>query len=158
MSVTNGYCTLAELKAALRVSIPDLRKLVLSALSTAKRVAMLSYSTGESGSGEDVDKVREATELVRSTDSSLDVEGPIQYDAAVDASVAKTKLPRIEDAVKAGGFLAGTPTEIIAELKKVEQRYPGLDRISCSMALGTPLDVALHQLERFAKEVMPAFR
>lgn len=71
---------------------------------------------------------------------------------------ATTKLPRIEDAVKAGGFLAGTPADIVAELKKVEKRYPGLDRISCSMALGTPLSVALEQLQRFATEVMPAFR
>ncbi|WP_421994521.1 LLM class flavin-dependent oxidoreductase [Reyranella sp.] len=67
------------------------------------------------------------------------------------------RLPRIEDAVKAGGFLAGTPDDIIAELKAVEKRYPGLERVSCSMALGTPLSVALEQLERFAKEVMPAF-
>ena len=72
--------------------------------------------------------------------------------------VPGTKLPRIEDAVKAGGFLAGTPDEIVADLKAVEQRYPGLQRINCSMPLGTPLKTALHQLERFAKEVMPAFR
>ena len=72
---------------------------------------------------------------------------------AVDA-----KLPRIEDAVEAGGFLAGTPGEIIDRLKAVEQRYPGLNRVSCGMALGTPLNVALEQLEIFAKEVMPAFK
>jgi hypothetical protein len=71
---------------------------------------------------------------------------------------ATTKLPRIEDAVKAGGFLAGTPADIIEQLKALEKRYPGLDRISCGMALGTPLAVALEQLDRFAKEVMPAFR
>ena len=57
------------------------------------RVAMLSYSTGTSGSGADVERVREATELVRSRAPELSVEGPIQYDAAVDASVARTKLP-----------------------------------------------------------------
>lgn len=72
--------------------------------------------------------------------------------------VPTTKLPRIEDAVKAGGFLAGTPAEIIAQLKAVEKAYPGLERISCSLPLGTPLATALEQLERFAKEVMPAFR
>ena len=71
---------------------------------------------------------------------------------------ATTKLPRIEDAVAAGGFLAGTPADIIEQLKKVESRYPGLNRVSCSMALGTPLSVALEQLNRFAKDVMPAFR
>ena len=72
--------------------------------------------------------------------------------------VPGTKLPRIEDAVKAGGFLAGTPSDIIEQLKAVERRYPGLDRVSCSLALGTPLAVTLDQLERFAREVMPAFR
>jgi len=71
---------------------------------------------------------------------------------------ATTKLPRIEDAVKAGGFLAGTPADIIEQLKAVEKRYPGLNRVSCGMALGTPLAVALEQLDRFANEVMPAFR
>jgi len=72
--------------------------------------------------------------------------------------VATTKLPRIEDAVKAGGFLTGTPADIIAQLKAVEKRYPGLNRVSCSLALGTPLSVAMEQLERLSKEVMPAFR
>jgi len=68
------------------------------------------------------------------------------------------KLPRIEDAVNAGGFLAGTPADIIEALKAVEARYPGLNRVSCSLPLGTPLSMALEQLERFAKEVMPAFK
>ncbi len=71
---------------------------------------------------------------------------------------ATTKLPRIEDAVAAGGFLTGTAADIIEQLKAVEKRYPGLDRISCSLPLGTPLAVALEQLDRFAKEVMPAFK
>jgi len=67
------------------------------------------------------------------------------------------KLPTIEDAVKAGGFLAGRP-EDIEQLKAVEKRYPGLDRIICSTPLGTPLEVQLQDLDRFAKEVIPAFR
>jgi phosphate acetyltransferase len=57
------------------------------------RVAMLSYSTGSSGTGADVDKVRTATELVRKRAPDLLVEGPIQYDAAVEPSVAATKMP-----------------------------------------------------------------
>ena len=68
------------------------------------------------------------------------------------------KLPRIEDAVKAGGFLTGTPDDIIEQLKAMEERYPGLDRVTCSMAIGVPLNVALEQLQRFAEEVMPAFK
>jgi hypothetical protein len=68
------------------------------------------------------------------------------------------KLPRIEDAVKAGGFLTGTPDDIIGQLKAVEKRYPGLDRVTCSMSIGVPLNAALEQLQRFAEEVMPAFK
>ncbi|MGA8381922.1 MAG: LLM class flavin-dependent oxidoreductase, partial [Stellaceae bacterium] len=71
---------------------------------------------------------------------------------------AATKLPRIEDAVKAGGFLTGTPADIIEQLKAVEKRYPGIDRVVCSTPLGTPLDIQLEDLDRFATEVMPAFR
>ena len=67
------------------------------------------------------------------------------------------KLPRIEDAVKAGGFLTGTPDDIIADLKAVEARYPGLDRLTCSMPIGVPLNLALEQLQWFAEAVMPAF-
>src|SRR5580658_1738728 len=82
-----------------------------------------------------------------------------QVEAMRDPTRAPTaKLPRIEDAVQAGGFLAGTAADIIAQLKAVEKRYPGLDRVSCGMPLGTPLDTALEQLDRFAKEVMPAFK
>ena len=72
--------------------------------------------------------------------------------------VGTVKLPTIEDAVKAGGFLAGRPEDIIDALKAVEKRYPGLDRVVCATPVGTPLDVQLEDLDRFAKEVMPAFR
>ena len=71
---------------------------------------------------------------------------------------ATTKLPRVEDAVKAGGFLTGTADDIIGQLKAVEKRYPGIDRVICATPLGTPLDIQLEDLDRFAKEVMPAFR
>ena len=57
------------------------------------RVAMLSYSTGTSGAGTDVEKVSKATDIVRERAPELPVEGPIQYDAAIDAAVARTKLP-----------------------------------------------------------------
>jgi alkanesulfonate monooxygenase SsuD/methylene tetrahydromethanopterin reductase-like flavin-dependent oxidoreductase (luciferase family) len=68
------------------------------------------------------------------------------------------KLPRIEDAVRAGGFLTGSADEIIEHLKKLEKAYPGLDRVSISPSLGVPQSVILEQVERFAKEVMPAFK
>jgi alkanesulfonate monooxygenase SsuD/methylene tetrahydromethanopterin reductase-like flavin-dependent oxidoreductase (luciferase family) len=74
------------------------------------------------------------------------------------ALVGTVQLPTIEDAVAAGGFLAGRPEDIIAQLKAVEARYPGLERVICATPLGTPLAVQLEDLDRFAKEVMPAFR
>jgi len=82
-----------------------------------------------------------------------------QIAAMRDPALAGTvKLPSIEDAVKAGGFLAGTAADIIEQLKAVEARYPGLDRVICATPLGTPLDVQLEDLDRFAKEVIPAFK
>jgi len=63
-------------------------------------------------------------------------------------------LPTIEDAVKAGGFLSGRPEDIVEELKAFEKRYPSLDRVICATPLGTPLE----DLDRFAKEVIPASR
>jgi alkanesulfonate monooxygenase SsuD/methylene tetrahydromethanopterin reductase-like flavin-dependent oxidoreductase (luciferase family) len=67
------------------------------------------------------------------------------------------KLPRIEDAINAGGVLCGTPEQIIEHLKAIEKRYPGLDRVSVQQPVGVPKAVCLEQLERFAAEVMPAF-
>ena len=76
---------------------PDARQLAEIAVSSADtaatfgiepRIAMLSYSTGESGKGEEVDKVREATQIARSMRPDLRIEGPVQYDAAVDPSRA----------------------------------------------------------------------
>ena len=72
--------------------------------------------------------------------------------------VPNVKLPRIEDAVAAGGFLAGTPDDIIGQLKALEARYPGLSRVTVAQPLGLPLSLCLEQLERFATGVMPAFK
>jgi alkanesulfonate monooxygenase SsuD/methylene tetrahydromethanopterin reductase-like flavin-dependent oxidoreductase (luciferase family) len=71
--------------------------------------------------------------------------------------VPTVKLPRVEDAVKAGGFLTGTPADIIESLKKIEKAYLGLSRVTVTLPLSTPHSVWLEQIERFAKEVMPAF-
>jgi alkanesulfonate monooxygenase SsuD/methylene tetrahydromethanopterin reductase-like flavin-dependent oxidoreductase (luciferase family) len=68
------------------------------------------------------------------------------------------KLPRIEDAVKAGGFLCGNADDLIGHLKALEEKYSALDRISVSLSVGVPEKAALEQLERFATEVMPAFK
>jgi phosphate acetyltransferase len=93
---------------------------------------MLSYSTGSSGSGADVDKVREATELVRTADPALDVEGPIQYDAAVDASVAKTKLPDSSVAGRATVF-------VFPDLNTGNNTYKAVQRSAGAIAIGPVL-------------------
>ena len=67
------------------------------------------------------------------------------------------KLPRIEDAINAGGVLCGTPEQIVEHLKAIEKRYPGLERISVSLSVGVPKALCLEQLELFATEVMPEF-
>jgi phosphate acetyltransferase len=89
----------------------QLADIAISSAETAEiygiepRIAMCSYSTGESGSGKDVDKVRKATRIARERRTDLKIEGPIQYDAAVDAGVARTKLPESEVAGKATVFI-----------------------------------------------------
>src|SRR3954467_3784038 len=65
------------------------------------------------------------------------------------------KLPKIEDAVAAGGFLTGNAQEVIDHLKALEEKYPALDRVSVSLSVGVPKSEALEQLQRFAEEVMP---
>ena len=96
------------------------------------RIAMLSYSTGTSGTGADVDKVREATALVREGEPQLDVEGPIQYDAAVDASVAKTKLPDSSVAGRATVF-------VFPDLNTGNNTYKAVQRSAGAIAIGPVL-------------------
>jgi alkanesulfonate monooxygenase SsuD/methylene tetrahydromethanopterin reductase-like flavin-dependent oxidoreductase (luciferase family) len=67
-------------------------------------------------------------------------------------------LPTLDEAVKAGSFLCGTPDQIIETLKRVEERYPGLERVGMSHPVGTPEKVILEQLEWLARDVMPAFK
>ncbi len=96
------------------------------------RIAMLSYSTGTSGSGADVDKVRAATELVRKLRPDLLVEGPIQYDAAVSPAVAATKLP--------GSQVAGRATVLIfPDLNTGNNTYKAVQRSAGAVAVGPVL-------------------
>jgi phosphate acetyltransferase len=96
------------------------------------RVAMLSYSTGTSGTGADVDKVRAATELVRKREPDLLVEGPIQYDAAVEPSVAKTKMPESD--------VAGRATVLIfPDLNTGNNTYKAVQRSAGAIAIGPVL-------------------
>ena len=117
---------------------PQLADIAISSAATATefgiepRVAMLSYSTGESGSGEDVDKVREATALVRERAPELLVEGPIQYDAAADAAVAKTKVP--------GSAVAGRATVFVfPDLNTGNNTYKAVQRSAGAIAMGPVL-------------------
>lgn len=96
------------------------------------RVAMLSYSTGDSGTGADVDKVRAATELVRARAPQLLVEGPIQYDAAVEPSVAATKMP--------DSPVAGRATVLIfPDLNTGNNTYKAVQRSAGAIAIGPVL-------------------
>ncbi|TYD00679.1 phosphate acetyltransferase [Arthrobacter echini] len=96
------------------------------------RVAMLSYSTGASGAGGAVDEVRRATELVRQLRPDLAVEGPIQYDAAVDASVAASKLPGSEVAGQATVF-------IFPDLNTGNNTYKAVQQSAGAVAVGPVL-------------------
>ena len=96
------------------------------------RVAMLSYSTGDSGAGADVDKVRAATELVRQRAPQLLVEGPIQYDAAIEPSVAATKLR--------ASPVAGRATVLIfPDLNTGNNTYKAVQRSAGAIAIGPVL-------------------
>jgi len=120
---------------------PDAEQLADIAISSAEtsvqfgiepRIAMLSYSTGTSGTGADVEKVRAATDLVRERRPELSVEGPIQYDAAVDASVAQTKLPESEVAGRATVF-------IFPDLNTGNNTYKAVQRSAGAVAIGPVL-------------------
>ncbi|OBA59229.1 phosphate acetyltransferase [Mycobacterium sp. 1100029.7] len=123
--------------------VPDptpeqLADIAISSARTAARfgiepkVAMLSYSTGDSGTGVDVDKVRKATDLVRARDPKLLVEGPIQYDAAIEPSVAATKLR--------GSPVAGHATVLIfPDLNTGNNTYKAVQRSAGAIAIGPVL-------------------
>jgi phosphate acetyltransferase len=120
---------------------PDAQQLADIAISSAKtasmfnispRIAMLSYSTGKSGKGEAVEKVREAVNLAKSLKPELILEGPMQYDAAVDSKVAKTKLPDSEVAGQANVF-------IFPDLNTGNNTYKAVQRSSGAVAIGPVL-------------------
>jgi len=116
----------------------QLADIAISSAATARqfgidpRVAMLSYSTGVSGSGVDVDKVRAATQLVRQRAPGLSVEGPIQYDAAVDAAGAATKLKDSPVAGRATVF-------VFPDLNTGNNTYKAVQRSAGAVAVGPVL-------------------
>ncbi|GAB2781939.1 phosphate acetyltransferase [Hymenobacter luteus] len=96
------------------------------------RIAMLSYSSGTSGAGADVEKVRQATELVRQKRPDLKVDGPIQYDAAVDPIVGRQKLPDSEVAGQASVL-------IFPDLNTGNNTYKAVQRETGALAIGPVL-------------------
>lgn len=96
------------------------------------RIAMLSYSSGTSGEGVDVEKVRQATELVKKKRPDLMVEGPIQYDAAVDPVVGKQKMPNSKVAGQASVL-------IFPDLNTGNNTYKAVQRETGALAIGPML-------------------
>lgn len=119
-------------------SAEELAEIAISSADTAKmfgiepKVAMLSYSTGSSGQGEEVEKVRLATSIASKTRPNLLIEGPIQYDAAVDPNVGKKKLPNSKVAGKASIF-------IFPDLNTGNNTYKAVQRSSGAVAIGPVL-------------------
>jgi phosphate acetyltransferase len=116
----------------------QLAEIAISSAETAAiygiepRIAMCSYSTGESGKGTEVDKVRQATRIARELRPDLKIEGPIQYDAAVDAGVARTKMPESEVAGQATVF-------IFPDLNTGNNLYKAVQRSANAVAIGPVL-------------------
>lgn len=120
---------------------PDAEQLAEIAISSADtaaqfdilpKVAMLSYSTGDSGHGDEVDKVRHAASIARERRPDLKLEGPLQYDAAIDAEVAKQKLPNSDVAGQATVF-------IFPDLNTGNNTYKAVQRASGAIAIGPVL-------------------
>ncbi|MGB5818990.1 MAG: phosphate acetyltransferase [Saonia sp.] len=116
-------------------SAEQLAEIAISSAESAEafgitaKIAMLSYSSGNSGKGDDVDKVRKATELVKSKRPDLQIEGPIQYDAAVDPLVGKSKLPDSEVAGQASVL-------IFPDLNTGNNTYKAVQRETGALAIG----------------------
>jgi phosphate acetyltransferase len=116
----------------------ELAEIAISSAKTAKdfgiepKVAMLSYSSGASGKGVDVEKVRKATEIVKSKAPDLKIEGPIQYDAAVDMRIGKSKLPDSEVAGHASVL-------IFPDLNTGNNTYKAVQRETGALAIGPVL-------------------
>lgn len=117
----------------------ELAEIAISSAQTAEifgvdpLVAMLSYSSGASGKGEQVEKVRKATEIAKKSAEALypglEIEGPIQYDAAVDPAVAKTKMPNSKVAGKATVF-------VFPDLNTGNNTYKAVQRSAGAVAVG----------------------
>ncbi|MGC9385704.1 MAG: phosphate acetyltransferase [Hydrogenovibrio sp.] len=116
----------------------QLAEIAISSADTARhfgidpKVALLSYSTGESGHGSEVDKVRQATKIAHQKRPDLLLEGPLQYDAAIDQTVAKQKMPNSDVAGHATVF-------VFPDLNTGNNTYKAVQRASGAVAIGPVL-------------------
>ncbi len=138
MSLDTKVLVYGDCAVNLDPNADELAQIAISSADTAKqfgiepRVAMLSYSTGASGSGPDVEKVREATQIAQSLRPDLLIEGPIQYDAAIDDKVAAKKLP--------GSKVAGRATVFVfPDLNTGNNTYKAVQRSTGALAIGPVL-------------------
>ncbi|WP_111671898.1 phosphate acetyltransferase [Algoriphagus litoralis] len=138
MCLPNRVSVFGDCAVVPNPSSEQLADIAISSAESAKmlgiepKIAMLSYSSGSSGEGEDVEKVRKATELVKSRRPDLKVEGPIQYDAAVDPEVGRKKIPNSEVAGQASVL-------IFPDLNTGNNTYKAVQRETGAIAIGPML-------------------
>ena len=138
MCLADGVLVYGDCAVIPEPTTEQLADIAISSAETARqfgiepRVAMLSYSTGASGSGAEVEKVRAATALVAERAPDLLLEGPIQYDAAIDPDVARTKLPHSAVAGRATVF-------IFPDLNTGNNTYKAVQRSAHAVAIGPVL-------------------
>lgn len=138
MCLSNRVSVFGDCAVVPNPTSEQLADIAISSAESAKmlgidpKIAMLSYSSGSSGEGEDVEKVRKATELVKQKRPDLKVEGPIQYDAAVDLEVGKKKMPDSEVAGQASVL-------IFPDLNTGNNTYKAVQRETGAIAIGPML-------------------
>ncbi|MDO3643646.1 phosphate acetyltransferase [Mucilaginibacter sp. L3T2-6] len=135
MCLPDRVCVFGDCAVNPNPTAEELAEIAIASASTAVRfgvdakIAMLSYSSGTSGTGKDVEKVKLATEIVRKNRPDLQIEGPIQYDAAIDPAIAKLKMP--------GSGVAGQANVLIfPELDSGNNIYKAVQRETGAVAIG----------------------
>ncbi len=135
MCLENKILAYADCAVNPRPTADQLAEIAITTSKTARvfniepKVAMLSYSSGDSGIGKDVERVKKATEIAKKAAPDLLIEGPIQYDAAVDLDVAMTKLPESKVAGRATVF-------IFPDLNTGNNTYKAVQRSAKALAIG----------------------
>lgn len=138
MCLEDRVCVFGDCAVNPTPTAEQLAEIAISSAETSRdfglepRVAMLSYSSGSSGAGEEVEKVRHATNIAKEKRPDLKIEGPIQYDAAVDPIIANQKLP--------GSEVAGQASVLIfPDLNTGNNTYKAIQRETGALAIGPVL-------------------